>query len=261
MGVVLMNERLVPLSPVKHSALRLLPVTSHAFAAAMTVAPIILDEIGAIARSYPIVFPVSSSLPVALFGLETGCNAYVAQDGRWLAPYIPAHIRQHPFSIARVPGRAPDTFEWVVLLDESSSLLSATEGHPLFEADGHPAPALQQRLQLLEQLKARASATAALVQAIEQAGLLVERPIRIHHPDGSDEQVGGLRVVHESALNQLDGSAFLALRQTGALPLIYASLLSWANFQQGPIGRSHPLTASAALRDRALGGVDQLTGL
>ncbi|MFZ9080814.1 MAG: SapC family protein, partial [Alphaproteobacteria bacterium] len=87
----------------------------------------------------------------------------------------------------------------------------------------------------------RAGVTPRLVQAIEAAGLLVERAIRIKVEGEEDRQVAGLRVIDEAALNKLDDAAFNTLRASGALPLAYAALLSWANFRQGPIGKSHML--------------------
>jgi hypothetical protein len=61
--------------------------------------------------------------------------------------------------------------------------------------------------------------------------------------------VTGVRVIDEAALNKLDDAAFNKLRAAGALPLVYASLLSWANFRQGPIGKSHPLPAAPTPTD------------
>jgi hypothetical protein len=238
----------------------------YSFARSEMAAPIVIDELADVAREYPIVVPTGSRLPVALLGVELGANAYVALDGRWHATYIPARIRQYPFALAPsppAPATAPANTApgFVVMLDEQSPLLSCTEGQPLFEADGLPAPAAQERIQLLEMFQARQAPTARLVQAIEAAGLLIERTIRIQRPDGTSQQVTGLRVINEPVLNQLSDASFNTLRQAGALPLIYASLLSWANFRQGPIGRSHPLETSAAMVSTALGDADSLTGL
>lgn len=236
-------------------------VPNYSFARSELVAPIVIDELADVAREYPIVFPAASPLPVALMGVDQGANAYIAPDGDWLATYIPAHIRSYPLAMSPAPGPATIPPKLVVLIDELSPWLSRSDGRPLFEADGQPAPVVQERLRLLEQLQARRAPTAALVQAIEAAGLLIERSIRIQRPTGESQQVKGLRVINETALNQLDAEAFNRLRQVGALPLIYASLLSWANFRQGPIGRSHPLQTSSAMLETALGRADRITGL
>lgn len=246
-----MYQKLKPLKQTDHGHLRLLLVTDHSFARSELVAPIVVDEIADVAREFPIVFPVGGTLPVALMGVEKDANAYVAMDGKWLATYVPAHIRHYPLAIARVPAQAAQgegamlrESRLVVLIDEASPVLSQSEGQPLFAEDGKLAEAGQQRMRLLEQTQARAGMTQRLVQAIDAAGLLVERAIRIRRAGEADRQVSGIRVIDEAALNTLDDAAFNTLRKSGALPLVYASLLSWANFRQGPIGNSHPLAAA-----------------
>lgn len=255
-----MYKKLTPLKTTDHADLRLLPVTDYGFARTELVAPIVMDEIVDVAREYPIVFPVGSQLPVALMGVEKDANAYVGVDGKWLATYIPAHIRQYPLATTRVPPQATQSDDaakaerakaregrLVVLIDEAAPVLSRSEGQPLFGQDGKLAPVGEQLMRLMNQMQASAGRTQRLVQAINAAGLLVERAIHIKRQGEADRQVTGIRVIDEVALNKLDDAAFNSLRMRGALPLIYASLLSWANFRQGPIGKSHPLPAAPAM--------------
>jgi hypothetical protein len=251
-----MYQTLRPLRQADHSGLCLLPVTDYSFARAEVVAPITIDEVASVAREYPIVFTQGGTWPVALMGVEKDANAYVGKDGQWLAAYIPAHIRQYPLAITRAPvqaangaAKAQEQPRFVVLIDEASALLSPSEGQPLFAKDGQLAAAGQQRMRLMEQMQTRAGLTQRLVQAIDAAGLLVERAIRIQREGGTGSQVSGIRLIDEAALNKLDDAAFNALRKSGALPLVYASLLSWANFRQGPIGKSHPLPLPSGMLD------------
>lgn len=243
-----MYKKLTPLKQTDHGHLRLLPVTDYDFARGELVAPIVIDEIADVVREYPIVFPVGGNLPVALLGVEKNSNAYVGAEGHWLATYIPAHLRHYPLAITRVPAPedASDKGEerFVVLIDEAAAVLSYNDGNPLFAEDGKLAPAAEQLTRLMEQMQIRAGITQRLVQGIDAAGLLVERAIRIKRQGEADRQVTGIRVIDEAALNRLDDATFNTLRQSGALPLVYAALLSWANFRHGPIGKSHPLRAA-----------------
>jgi hypothetical protein len=250
-----MYQKLTPLKHADHGNLRLLPIADYGFACGELVAPIVIDEIADVAREYPIVFPLGSGLPVALLGVEKDANAYVGADGQWLATYIPAHLRHYPLAITRMPvqaaqgeGRAQEEGRFVVLIDEASAALSQSEGQRLFAEDGKLAPAAEQLTRLMEQMQARAGVTQRLVHAIDAAGLLVQRAIRIKREGDADRQVTGIRVIDEAVLNKLDDVAFNALRKSGALPLVYASLLSWANFRQGPIGQSHTLPPPAGGR-------------
>lgn len=232
-----MYKNLVPLRHTEHAGLHLLPVSSYAFASEQLLAPIVIDELADAAREYPIVFPRDAALPAVLLGVQRGRNAYVGENGQWLASYVPAHIRHYPFMLTRLPGKAGRQDSMVVMVDQDSPLLSKTEGQPIFDGQSISATA-QRAVDLLRALARRQSATRALVNAIATAGLFVERPVRVTRPGQPDARVSGLRVVDEKAFNSLSDDAFSTLRKSGALPLIYAHLLSWANFRQGPIGRA-----------------------
>jgi hypothetical protein len=249
-----MFKKPTPLDPQKHTHLRLLPTTDYAFARSELVAPIVIDEMADVAREYPIMFPKGSPLPVAMLGVTQGANAYVSTTGQWLAHYIPASIRHYPMTIRSVPAQPNEAGKepaqaaqgrFVVLLDMESPYVSETQGESVFDEAGQPRALAQQKMKILNLMQSRAGLTRRLVKAIEEAGLLVERVIKVKSSTGEEHGVKGVRVIDEKALNQLDDAAFNKLRAAGALPLVYASLLSWANFRQGPIGKSHPLPAAA----------------
>lgn len=238
-----MFKQLTPLKPAEHADLRIRPVQDYGFARNVLVAPIIIDEIARVAREYPIVFPAGAALPVALMGVQKEGNAYVASGGQWLANYVPAHIRHYPLAMAQLPVPKDQAGEsepkLAVLVDVQAECVSRTEGELLIGPDGKLSGPAQRRVRLMERMRARTPLTRALVRAIEEAGLLVEAPIRVQQGEGPVQEVKGVRVIHETALNQLEPAAFEKLRAAGALPLVYAALLSWVNFREGPIGRSH----------------------
>ncbi len=240
-----MSPPLAPLCADQHAGLQLQQASGYGFARDMLLAPIVLDELAEAAREYAIVFPRGATLPCVLLGVQEGCNAYVAADGRWQARYIPAHLRHQPFALGPPgPGGQPG-----LLADLASPLLGTAPGQALFDGRGQPAPVLQAAIELMQALQARQALTLALVHAIDQAGVLVERTVEIRHADGDIQRVAGLRVVNETALNALDAPAFDRLRRAGALPLVYAQLLSFANLRLGPIGKAHPLPSTAGLHD------------
>jgi hypothetical protein len=265
-----MYKKLVPLNSKEHGKHCLLPVNDYRCASSQLVAPIVIDEVADVAREYPIVFPVGSRLPVALLGIEKDSNAYIGNHGQWLASYIPAHLRHYPLKLASIKdaatansgkaqsesekskngvakAKSSDEARFVVLLDIESPFVSQHQGEPMFDALGKLTRLTEQKKALMEQVQRRAVITQRLVQAIEEAGLLKERSIRIKRPGQADRQVGGVRAIDESVLNKMNDAAFNKLRNSGALPLVYAALLSWANFRQGPIGKSHPIKPAAGL--------------
>lgn len=244
-----MYKRLVALDHARHAKLRVEPPTDYGFARSTLSVPVVIDEIADIAREYPIVFPQQGSMPVALMGVQAGSNAYLGPDGQWRATYVPAYLRVYPFAAVRVP-LSPDAEgaepRIVVAIDEASPLVQEDEGAPIFGNEGQPTGPAAAAVELLRRLHAAAPRTEALVQAIDSAGLFLEQPIRIRAEGRQDREITGIRVLNENALNALSADAFEVLRRAGTLPLIYAALLSWANFRQGPIGKSHPLARSGA---------------
>jgi len=253
-----MFKKLTPLKYSVHANLRLRPITDYGFARSELIAPIVIDEIADVAREYPIVFPKGGKLPVVLMGVNKDNNAYVGVDGQWLATYIPAHIRHYPLALANVSDQAAkgkvdakNESRLLVLVDEESAVLSEGEGQPLFTRDGKLAHASQQLVGLMEQVQNRVGITQLMVQAINEAGLLMERSIRIKHEGEAERNVEGVCLIDEDALNKLDDLAFNKLRKSGALPLVYASLLSWANLRHGPIGKPQ-LVPELAVEDEVI---------
>ena len=61
---------------------------------------------------------------------------------------------------------------------------------------------------------------------LKDSGLLVERSATVKIADGEPGQIGGFSIVDEGKLNELDDEAFLALRKSGLLQLIYCHLWS-----------------------------------
>lgn len=245
-----MYQKLVPLRFSDHADYRFLPTNDYSFAKSELIAPIVIDEISDVAREYPIVFSKEGTLPVALLGVQQEANAYLSQNGGWRASYIPAHIRHYPLASMRLPksaepapeGKVPQQAQKsAVLIDEESSMISRLEGDPIFDDDGSLNGLAREKASMLQWFDVRSMVTMRLLAAIREADILVERPIRIADDDGQSYVVNGLYMINEAALNALDKTSFQKLRTAGALPLVYASLISWANFRKGPIGQSHEL--------------------
>jgi len=248
-----MYRQLAPLHPQRHAGLRLRALQHYGFATGTLTAPFVLNEIADVARDYPLVFPAQCDLPMVLLGVEADSNAYVHVTGRWMASYLPSYIRHYPFALRSAPrtgtpqDQPPGKAKLTLYVDVAASVLGKDEGEPIFQEDGELSPAMRDRVRHMEQDLQRIPATRALVAAIEAAGILIERKIIIKNASGEENAAGTFRVIDEGALNRLDDIAFAALRRAGALPLVYAQLLSWAHLRNGPIGRSHPLPSPKPL--------------
>ena len=241
-----MFKKHVPLKFADHRNLRVFESNDYSFAKDETLAPIVFDEMADIAREYPIIFPKNGSgLPCALLGLEPGHNAYIDDEGRWLGTYIPAHIRRYPFMLATSGDLEGDLNRFVVVFDPDAKHFMDPNGHQVFTHDGKPTQHMTNRFALLQQMQKTTPRTIELVKVLDDSGILVERTVTIKKA-GQANQITGFRTIEEKKLNGLPDAAFMELRRAGALPLIYAHLLSWANFRQGPIAGKYPDLMSKA---------------
>ena len=232
----------------EHQDLKVFESNDYSYAKGELMVPIVFSEMADVAREYPIIFPANNTqLPYALMGLEPNQNAYVRDDGQWMATYIPAHIRRYPFALVEIApeeGQKQGEVRFAITVDMDAPHLKNPNGHPVFDAQGSMTPHMQERVKLLESMQKALATTKRMVSELEASDLLVERVIKIQRKGQEPYQMTGLRVVDETKLNQMDGSAFLALRDKGVLPLIYSHLLSWANFRQGPIAGKYPELAA-----------------
>ena len=189
--------------------------------------PLTVDEFGLAQRHFPIVFSVGDNpVPIALMGLNDGVNAFLFEDGRAREPniYTPAYIRRYPFLLAKIK---PDSDDLSLCFDPTSDAIGDYEdGKPLF-IDGKPSPAVETILEFCEQFEAAGQRTAAFMEDLKEADLLMDGEVSIQ-PDGFAQPFvyRGFRMVDEEKLRGLRGDELRKMNQNGMLPLIYAHLFS-----------------------------------
>ena len=216
----------VPLDASRHGAWRLLP-GGLAFAGATPTVPLTASEFLAASRSFPIVFAASDLAPVAVMGLQ-GENLFV-EAGAWAeGVYVPAYVRRYPFVLIE----APDKQSFALGVDASSERVAQTgqAGVALFE-DGQPAELIKQALEFCRLFNLDHQRTRAFSQALEAAGVLVERRADIALPDGRKLGVAGFKVIDPEAFLALPGETALAWHKAGWLALAHYHLASLDLFQ------------------------------
>lgn len=220
-----MFTTLEALDSVKHRTLCLQP-QGFSFAATATTVPLSGSEFIEAAKYYPIVFPPEGYAPQALFSLKNGRNLFVTAEGQWTVPYVPAHLRRHPFIFSRNEGNG----QAIVLIDRAASSLKDGEGERLFDDSGKPSPLLSQVVAFLRAFQAEAEATAALMASLD--GILVERQIEVEIQGQAKQVLNGFRVIDVEKFSTLPDTTFLAWRRSGLLPLVYAHFASMSNVQR-----------------------------
>ena len=220
------------LNKTAHGELRLRPAKTMNFAAKANSIVLAGSEFAAASHDYPIVFSGKGAEPTAfaVTGRKTGENMFVSKDGVWKkGAYIPAYVRRYPFMLIK----SQDGTTFNLAIDPESEMIHAKIGDPLFDGD-QPSKATERMLELSKSFVLDMERTATIIRQLEALDLLEERQIDVTLANGVKSRIGGFRVVNESKLTALSDGDFLAMRKTGALPVVYMHLVSqqrWASFR------------------------------
>jgi len=177
-----------------------------------------------------------------LLGIRQKKNIYVDDNGKWLANYTPLFIQKYPFMLDEgepISGSHEKTHR--IAVDNSSSMLSTSEGKPLFNPDGSHGSALEEKLEVLKAFEHSQKATIHFVNSLRDNELLVDKQFILKSLAGEQTGITGIQMIDEAKLNELSSEAFNELRQNNFLPFIYAHLFSIHNLRQGVIGGRYPI--------------------
>lgn len=212
-----------PISKQTHQYKRLLPIPSYAFAQKQAIVPLVGVECAQAVHNFPIVFApyADSYVLMGLLSLQPERNLFVSTEGKWRGNYVPAIFRQYPFAV----GLPAEGGEPILCVDADAGLISETDGQPLYDIEGNPSEILRKVIEFVGELERNRAATIRAVNVLAKHNLIVPWDITLQHPQGP-QKVNGIFRVDEAAMNALPGEDFLELRQTGALPIAYAHLLS-----------------------------------
>lgn len=224
-----MGKKVVPLSKSTHAALSLRSVDDLSGYANVPTIPVYGAEVSRLALNYPLALVQQGEK----FGLHILCslstelpNGWITPNGKWAGNYLPAIIRQNPFTV--IPNKEG---QLVLCIDEESPLLG-DEGRPLFDDDGEPTELLKGVLQFGKSLFHNGTATQQAVDLAQEYELIVPWEIKIQQPEGEEIPVEVIYRFDEAGLNELKDEQWLALKKAGALPLIYGQMLSMGNLNK-----------------------------
>jgi hypothetical protein len=201
----------------------------YRFARSAVTVALSATEAPAACMEYPCVMarqPDGGWALLAVTGLQSGHNLYVADDGAWLGSHLPATLATWPFRLVREAG---DPGRFLVAVQPTE--LSEAAGDPLFDATGAEAPWLLERLRQLVDTDAALKETSRQIAALDAAGVLSERSLQAVLADGRDVELNGFLVVDEAKLMALPEKTVHELHTQGILPLAYLHLLSLRRFR------------------------------
>ena len=226
-----MFQQVVPVNKERHAGKKIKDISSFEFASKFHIAYVTMQEFARAASIFPIVFLEDKEKdefrPVVLMGLNAGENLFVDADGRWQASYIPAIIRRYPFALA--PSGTGG--QYVVCIDEASSLVSDTDGASLFDEKGEPTQVIDNVKRYLAELQQMDGLTHDFCRFLAENNMFTPLNMRVRDND-KVKNVSGCYVVNEERLNNLSDDRFLDIKNKSYLAPLYAHLISLAQTER-----------------------------
>ncbi|MEL6364164.1 MAG: SapC family protein [Pseudomonadota bacterium] len=195
------------------------------------VLPLNANEIISAQKSFPVVFTEGDTpIPLAAVGVIDDRNLFVDDQGNWAEDvYVPNYIRRYPFALAA--DNQSDRMALVV--DAGYQGFVKNPERPLFTGEGTSELGDQalESCRLYEQERQR---TVEFGKILKQHDLLTNQVANFSQPgqEGQGQPFAQYFAVDENKLKALPADAFIQLRDSGALPLIYAHLMSIANWRR-----------------------------
>lgn len=188
-------------------------------------APLVVQEFVAASQDYPIVFVKDSETgqfkSIALLGLKPGENEFYSKNG-WKGNYRPEAFSLYPFLVSQPKGQD----NAILCFDSAASLVNDSEGQALFDDQGVQTKWLSETGERVVQYVEKTQVTQNFIQLLLEADILAPQTLTLKLEDDKEYTLNGLYTVDEKKLTTLDDDKFNALRKTGALAPIYASLIS-----------------------------------
>lgn len=226
-----MFQKVVPVNKEVHAQTKIKEISSFEFASKFHIAYVTMQEFSRAAAIFPIVFledkDKNEFRPVVLLGLNAGQNLFVDAAGKWQASYVPAIIRRYPFALTP----RGDDGQYVVCIDEGSSLVSTTEGAALFDEKGEPTQVIENVKRYLSELQQMDGLTHTFCAFLKENNMFT--PLNLRVRDNSKvKNISGCYVINEERLNNLSDALFLEIRNKRYLPAVYGHLISLAQTER-----------------------------
>ncbi len=210
-----------------HKDLKVSEMKDLFFAKDLSLVPTMINEVANMGRSFPIVFinEKESLTLVSIISLGNG-NLAINEEGKWITNYVPITLRKYPFAMASV---SDDPQQRVVMIDESSKLLSKIEGKELFKEDGSASELLENAIKFLSDNEEIVLTTKNIVSEINESGILEDREISVGEGEEKKVLVSGFKVVDKEKLNALSDDILASWVRRGIISFIDLHLKSLDN--------------------------------
>ena len=234
-GNVLFYSKPEPLALDAHGKMGLKRVDKpFGFAANTNIVPLTVAEFPLAGLSYPIIFAGERHQPLAVMGVSSAMNMFVAKDGAFEnGAYIPAYIRRYPFVLANDTVRA----QLVVCIDRGATMLGEDFDIPFFDEKGEPTEYTKGCIQFCNDFETEGRRTESFVSLLKELDLFEIRtatytPTNLDGTPGETQTIAEYFAVSEDKVKALPDEKQMELVKNGALSQIYAHLMSLAGWDR-----------------------------
>jgi hypothetical protein len=194
-------------------------------------APVVVQEFIGASQEFPIVFIKDAETggfnAVALLGLKPNSNLFYGKNS-WKASYVPQALTLYPFMI----HQDENSDNAILCFDEDSPLVNETTGEALFDESGTQNEWLTAKGEAVVDYIEKSKVTQNFIKLLLAKELLAPQTLNLKLKGEEEYTLGGLYVIDEKKLNALSDEDFIELRKTGALPAVYATLMSMQRINQ-----------------------------
>lgn len=229
-GKMFLFERPELLNIEQHRELGLDPAKKpFAFCSAVRAVPLTISEIPEAGKFYPIVFhSVEEPMPVAILGLVSDVNLFVDDNGNWESnAYIPGYLRRYPFALASETG----SDRMALVFDAAYEGVSKDASRKLFN-ENQLSEFSKLAMEFSRNYEGDRRLTDQALKSLKKFNIIQPQTAQFT-PGGATDAVSFAQYfgVDEKKLNELSDEQFLELRRTNLLPILYAQLMSMANWR------------------------------
>jgi len=229
-GKMFLFEKPELLNIEQHQGLGLDPAQKpFDFCARVRATPLTISEIPEASKHYPVVFhSLEEPLPIAIVGLASDFNLFVDDQGQWERnTYVPGYIRRYPFALASETGGD----RMALVFDTAYEGVSATASRKLFE-NGQLSDFSKQAMDFTRTYESDRRTTEQALKLLKKFEIIQPQTAQ-YTPAGSSENVAFAQYfgIDEKKLQDLTDEQFLEIRRSNLLPIIYAQLMSMANWR------------------------------
>lgn len=234
-GNVLFYSNPEPLSADLHKTLGVNSIPGpFKFAKEGHAIPLTVTEFGVSALCGPIIFVGEEKVPLAVMGLNPGQNMFLTDEGMFEpGVYVPAYIRRYPFVFANDSAAE----QMILCIDRAAEFIEEGGEMPFFDAEGKPTEYTQNCINFCNDYEVERQRTLNFVQLLKDLDLFETKTATFTPPNpdgtpGAPQTIAEYFGVSESKLLALPADKLVELRDNGALPQIYAHLVSLSGWDR-----------------------------